>query len=134
MSAVSIVRSLLLAYQPLRELVPADDIVAGTVPDGILPAIGIKEVGGGELETVGRAEGATLCRIRVQVTVYAKTYPEQKALLHAAGLGRGVHSGTVDGFVVRSVLPAGIGPDLSDDDAGVYSQSRDFKVAYIQPH
>lgn len=133
MSAVLIIRSLLANYPPLLALVPAADIVAGTVPDGVVPAVGIKEIGGDEQATVSRDGNAHLARIRVQVTVYAKTYPEQKLLLQAAGLGGGIHAGEVAGFVVRSVLPAGIGPDFSDDDAGLYEQSRDFKVTYIQP-
>lgn len=132
MSAAAIIVQLLTAYAPLTDLVPAENIMAGTVPAGLIPAVGVKEVGGGEQGTVARA-GNSLVTTRVQVTVYAASYPQQKALLKAAGLGPGVHTGETAGFAVRSVLRDATGPDLSDDEAKVYEQSRDFKVTYIEP-
>lgn len=132
MSAVSIVRALLVAHAPVAALVPADRIVAGNVPEGPLPAIGIREVSGIEQDTVARAANS-LITARVQVTVYAKSYPQQKAILKAAKLGAGVHTGVIAGYVVRSVLRDAIGPDLGDPAVPTYEQSRDFKVAFIEP-
>jgi len=104
------------------------------VPEGSLPAIGIREISGIELDTVARA-GNSLVTARVQVTVYATSYPQQKAILRAAKLGGGAFTGTIAGYAVRSVLRDMVGPDLGDATAAppTYEQSRDFKIAYIEP-
>ncbi|MDQ1925228.1 hypothetical protein, partial [Massilia pseudoviolaceinigra] len=82
-------RALLVAHAPLTALVPAARIAAGTIPTGTLPAIGITEISGIEHDTVARA-GNSVVTARVQVTVYASSYPQQKAILKAARLGVGV--------------------------------------------
>lgn len=134
MSAVKVMRALLHAYPAVVALVPLERVVAGTVPqESELPAIGIKEIGRNEFATVARTEKRVLVRSRVQVTVYAKSYPEQKAVLRAANLGPGVHTGVVAGVTVRSVVRGEVGPDLSEEDAGIFEQSRDFMVSYIEP-
>ncbi len=134
MSAVKVIRALLQANSAVVALVPLERVVAGTVPqESEFPAIGIKEIGSNEFVTVARAEKRVLVRSRVQVTVYAKSYPEQKAVLLAAKLGPGVHTGVVAGVTVRSVVRGEVGPDLSEEDAGIFEQSRDFIVSYIEP-
>jgi hypothetical protein len=134
MSAVKVMRALLLAHPALAALLPADSIVAGTVPQAtVLPAIGIKEVSSNEFLTVAQREPGTLVRSRVQVTVYAKSYPEQKRLLQAVKLGPGIYAGIIAGVPVRSVRRGDVGPDFSDEGAGIYEQSRDFFVSFIEP-
>lgn len=134
MNGVVVMRTLLLAYGPVAALV-SDKVFAGTIPQGdILPAIGIKEISRTEQATVANDGPATLVTARIQVTVYSKSYPAQKALLLAAKLGAGVHTGEIAGVTVRSVLRDIVGPDMSDEDAGIFEQSRDFKVAYIEPN
>ena len=134
MSAVKVMRALLQANSAVVALVPLERVDAGTVPqESELPAIGIKEIGRNEFATVARAEKRVLVRSRVQVSVYAKSYPEQKAVLLAAKLGPGVHTGVVAGVTVRSVVRGEVGPDLSEEDAGIFEQSRDFIVSYIEP-
>lgn len=132
MSAVMIMRALLVGHAPVTALVPAARIVAGNVPDGSLPAIGITEISGVEQDTVARA-GRTLVTARVQVTVYAASYPQQKAILKAAKLGTGVFTGQIAGYAVRSVLRDMVGPDLGDPRVPTFEQSRDFKVTFIEP-
>ena len=133
MSSVKVMRALLLAHAPVAALVAADKVFAGTIPQGVaLPAIGIKEIGSSELATVSLGQAAVLITSRVQVTVLAKSYPAQKALLLAAKLGPGAHSGQIAGVMVRSVIRDAVGPDLSDDAAGIYEQSRDFKVTFVE--
>lgn len=134
MNAVIIMRTLLTAWQPVQDLV-ADRVIAGDVPeDEGLPAIGLKEISRNDQDTVARAGAATLVRARVQVTVYAKTYPQQKQLLDAAKLGPGAHAGTIASVQVRSVLRDAVGPDMGDAAAGIYEQSRDFIVTYLEPN
>lgn len=133
MSAIKVIRALLVAHAPVLALVPAVRIVAGTVPQGTpLPAIGLTEISRDELPTVSLGQRAVQVTARVQVTVHAGTYPDQKAVLQAARLGAGAHTGNVAGIAVRSVMRDVVGPDMSDVDAGIYQQSRDFKVVYVE--
>lgn len=133
MSAVDVVRALLMAHAPLRALVDAKNIVLGTVPQRAdLPAIGIREISRVELGTVSLSQAAVLVRARVQVTVMAKSYGSQKAVLQAAKLGPCAHTGEIAGIAVRSVMREPVGPDLKDDDAGIFQQSRDFMVTYVE--
>ncbi|NHZ78444.1 hypothetical protein F2P44_03970 [Massilia sp. CCM 8695] len=134
MSAVKVIRALLVDHAPLAALIEADSICAGTVPVGVIPAISIKEITRVELGTASRTQASVLVTSRIQVTVHAKTYPEQKALLEAAKLSSGVYTGVIAGVVVRSVLRDVVGPDMTDEAAGLYQQTRDFKVAYIAPN
>jgi hypothetical protein len=132
MDGVAVIRALLLEHEPLVALV-GDRIMAGTVPAGVsLPAVGITEVGSNDLDTVAR-KAAALVTARIQVTVYANNYPQMKAALKAAGLGRGVFTGTIAGVKVLSVLRDTVGPDMSDEAPGLAEQSRDFKVTYVEP-
>lgn len=132
MSSTAIMRALILAHAPVTALVPVGRIVAGDVPQGTLPAIGIREVSGIEEDTVAR-RGSSLINARVQVTVYANSYPQQVAIIKALKLGEGAHTGQIAGYAVRGVLRDIIGPDMGDSLAGTYEQGRDFKVAYIEP-
>ena len=136
MSAVAIMRALLIAHAPVAALVPAERVIAGTIPEGTqLPAISVMEVGGDELPTIARAGATTTNVMRVQVTTVALSYAMQKSLMAATKLGPGVHTGTVVGFDLKAVQPAGIGPDLNNlDDDGIYEQSRDFMVTFSEPN
>jgi hypothetical protein len=131
MNGVAVMRALLLAHIPLVEIV-GTKVYAGAVPISALPAIGIKEIGRFEQATVANDSPANLVTARLQVTVYACNYPEQKAMLLAAKLGAGVHTGLIAGVEVRSVLRDIVGPDMGDDAAGTFEQSRDFKVVYLE--
>lgn len=132
MKAVNVIRALLLAHPPVAALLGPTSVIIGTVKQGVMPAIGITEISRNEQSTVARSGPAKMMRARIQVTVYASSYTMQKALLAAAGLGAGTHTGTVAGIAVRSVLPEGVGPDFSDDAAGIFEQSRDFIVTYVE--
>lgn len=134
MSGVAIMRALLTSHAPLTALVPAARIVSGKIPQGTdLPAISIMEVDGYERSTVARRQATSQNVSRVQVTVVARSLPIQKQILAAAKLGPGVHRGTYAGFKTLSVTPAGVGPDMNDlDDDGIYEQSRDFMVTFVE--
>lgn len=133
MDGVAIMRALLLAHAPLADLV-GEEIYAGDVPHDSVPAVGIKEIGRVEQDTAARSGATTLVTARIQVTVYAASYPQQKVLLSAAKLGSGVFTGVIAGATVRSVLRDMVGPDMSNAAAAIFEQSRDFKVAYLEPN
>ena len=131
---VAVMVALQGAYAPVVALV-GDSVYAGNLPQKApLPAVSVKEISRIELETVSGNEPATLVTARIQVTAYGSSYPEQKALLLATKLGAGTHSANVAGVEVRSVRRDAVGPDLSDEAAGIFQQSRDFKVVYLEPN
>lgn len=125
-------RALLLAHPPVAALLNPASVVLGTVPPGVIPAIGIKEISRTEFATVSRGEKRILVTTRVQVTVYAKSYAAQKELLDAAKLAPGTHRGTHAGTNVKSVLRDVVGPDFTDDDVKLFEQSRDFMVTHTE--
>lgn len=135
MSATAIIRALLVAHAPLSALIAPGKIFVGDVPqETALPALSITEISRSELATVSRGQSTVLVTARVQVTVLAPTYPKQKELLAAAKLSAGTHTGTIAGFPVRAVTREGVGPDLRNYEPNIFEQSRDFKVAYIEPN
>lgn len=130
MNAIAIMRALLMAHPPVVDLV-GDNVYAGDVDYEQVPAIGLSEVSRREQDTVGRT--SRMVTSRVQVTVHAKSYAEQKELLQAARLSEGVFTGIHAGVAVRSVLRDIVGPDMEDTEAGLFQQSRDFIVTYLEP-
>lgn len=132
MSATVIMRALLLACSQITDLVPAARVFIGTTITAAtpLPAILITDISGNEISTVARRRPFTTIRARVQLTVYAKNYPEQEAVLLACKLGQGVHTGIVGGYHVNAVEPMGVGPALPPGDDKIFERSRDFMVTF----
>ncbi len=134
MSSTAIMRALLQSHAPLTALVPASKIFTGVIKQGtILPAILITEVDGyPRAVSTTRDQSHDMIEARVQVTVQAKAEGDMKRILLAAKLGKGMHSGRVGAYRVKSVIPAGVNPELVPDDNGIYEQSRDFMVTFME--
>lgn len=131
MSAVKVMRALLVADAPVLALVPAARIVAGVLPQGTaLPAIAITEVSTIELPRVDANSLYTLADARVQVTLIATSYAAQKLLLDAVRKACNYERGSIAGVTVVSVRRAGNGPDFNDADTGFYMQTVDYSVIY----
>lgn len=131
MSGTSVIRYLLANNAPLIAVVPAARIVAGTIPiNAALPAIGVTQISGIELLTVAMAEGGIMRTDRVQVTVHAASYSAKKSILALVRTACAHRSGTVNSVKLDSILPDGEGPDLDDEAAQIYEQSRDFLVKW----
>lgn len=132
MSGVAVARYILANAAGVLALVPAARISAGVLPiNTALPAISVTQISGTERWTVAMTEASRYKVERVQVTVLAKTYPSQKAVLTAIRAALYSRAGTVNGVKVDSILPAGEGPDLHDADAQIHEQSQDFFVRYL---
>lgn len=135
MSATRIMRELLIAWPPVAAAgVPAERVYIGALQQGVaFPAIAISDVGGREpFKTTRRARAKKTMRHRIQVTVYARTYEQQKILIAATGLGPGYQIGEVAGFTVNSVDPESINPDIYPGDDKIFEQSRDFMVTFAE--
>lgn len=133
MSGVAALWRLLVDAAPIWDLVevPAASVVSGDLPITTpVPALGVSEVSALERTTVSMKEVARLQVERVQVTIHAATYLQQKQLVRlvaAACRNRKALVGDVD---VLSILPAGEGPDGFVPDPVIYQQTIDFMVAW----
>lgn len=133
MSAVKIIRTLLLADPAMIALVPAVRVIAGIIPQGTaLPAIAITEVSRVDHQSLKPGSQAH-CTSRVQVTVVAGSYPVKKTLLGAVRHACRDKIGTIAGVSGVAVLLDGTGPDFDDTDTGFSMQSQDFKVGFTEP-
>jgi hypothetical protein len=132
MSAVKIIRALLVADTALTTLVPASRIVAGVPPLGtVLPLIALTEISRVDHNLV---KGAATSRstARVQVTVMAANYIAQKSLLAAVRHAARDKVGALSGFANAAVQLDGTGPDFMDAEADIYQQGQDFKVSFTE--
>lgn len=134
MSGVAILRALLAARPEVRAIITDDESIrSGVLPQGsTVPALSVHTIDENEVETLARNLSVKTIRERVQVTALATKWTVMKRLLKAAALGPGVHTGTVLGIRVKSILPAGVGPEIPPGDDGIYEQSRDFIVTFVE--
>lgn len=132
MSAVRIIRALLVADAALVALVPANRIVAGIPAQGVaLPLIAITEISRVDHNLIKGAP-TSRCISRVQVTVMAATYPAQKALLAAVRHAARDKVGTLSGLSNVAVHLDGTGPDFMDTETAIYQQGQDFRVSFTE--
>ena len=134
MSAIKVIRSLLLADTDVTAIV-GTRVYVGVVPQGaVLPLLQMSEVSRVEQLTASLSGPSVLVVARVQVTALTSSYASQKTLLQAAKLGSGAHTGVIAGVSVRSVTRDIVGPDMSDPNTEIFEQSRDFKVTFTEPN
>jgi hypothetical protein len=135
LDAVAVIRSRMLAYSSLTDVVSASKIMAGDLPlKTVLPAICIHEISHYE-----RLKGSTnnygiLKTARIQVTVFAKTYPQKKALTRLIGAACANYRGKIAdiGINVDSIFPDNAGPDMGLPDLDIGMQTQDFIVRYSE--
>lgn len=135
MSAVTIVRELLIAHAPVTDMVPPTRVYIGALPIGwTAPAILVSAPSGGNpIRTIARNLSVETIRERVQVTVYTidpHGYAKQEALLLACKLGPGVHNGVIGGYKSHSVESLGTNPAIPPGEDKIYERSRDFMVTF----
>lgn len=132
MSAVRIIRALLMADADLIALVPASRIVAGTPAQGIaLPLIAVTEISRVDRNLV-KGSSTSRSTSRVQVTVMAASYPAQKSLLATVRHAARDKVGALSGLSDVAVHLDGTGPDFMDTDAAIYQQGQDFRVSFSE--
>jgi hypothetical protein len=109
--------------------VPTSRIFGGLIPLGTpLPAIAYNFISGVPSKSIDMQ--TQLVRARIQVTVQTKNYQDQKAIVELIKAACDAKQGTIAGYHIDSVLHELDGPDMRDDDAGIYLQTVDFIVAY----
>jgi len=131
MSGVNVIRYTLANNAALIAVVPATKIMAGVLPLNIVfPAIQIRQISGTEYKTI-KQTGSDLVNERVQVTVLATTYAQQKSILALIKTALPSVRATVNSIVVDSIARDFTGPDLYNEDPVIYEQSVDYFVKYI---
>ena len=131
MSGVNVIRYTLANNAALIAVVPATKIMAGVLPLNIVfPAILIKQISGQEYKTI-KQTGSDLVNERVQVTVLATTYAQQKSILALIKTALPSVRATVNSIAVDSITRDFTGPDLYNEDPVIYEQSVDYFVKYI---
>lgn len=140
MSSVAVIRSLLAASTAVTNVIPATKILAGDIQiNTVMPAISVKQISGVSRNTVGMNGSKVMHTDRVQVSYLFKGpqgtpagagYPGVKAMGRLVLTACANTHGTINGVDVDSILPVAEGPDLSDMETALYSQSRDFVVKW----
>lgn len=133
MDGVAAVRSVLAADAALIALVPAARIIAGPLGlNAVLPAISLESISKVDMNLP--SPGATrFVRERVQVTVHAKNYLSQKAILRAVR-----HAAAdklypeVPGISGVTIHTESAGPDFMSEDASIWMGSQDMMVKYTE--
>lgn len=132
MSAIEgsdIIGALLLADNPLLEMVPEDRIKAGRLPDGIeLDALLVTGVSSVDRQPLKR--GSVIRRTdRVAVTVRAKSHRNRKAVIAAVRRVCAGRTGNAGGGLNVSILTAGMGPDVNGP-GNSFEKTQDFRVSW----
>lgn len=131
MPDVKAVRHLLANSAGLIAVVPATRIAAGPLPQGTaLPAIAVTHVSGTTNSLI--SEQGRAVTARVQVTIMAATYVQQKAVLALVRAAVPRTRGTVNGVAVETILREPDGPDFGDYEANIYMQTQDYIVKYTE--
>ncbi len=130
MSAEIVITSLLLAHAPLTAVV-GTRIMPGPLTQGTaLPAIATNLISNLRRNTVSTAEAVQMMTSRMQVSVFARSYAQQKQLIGLVGDACRYKYGTISGIVGVAVLPDLEGPDDRDDASTIYMQTVDFMVSW----
>jgi len=126
----AVIRALLVADAAVTAKVPAVRIMAGLLPQGVaLPALAIEEISSVPQPTID-AQAYAIMRTRVQVTVSAGSYPEQKTVAALARAACEYRRGAIADQQVASIVLESTGPDLRDGDAQIFQQPLDFIVIH----
>jgi hypothetical protein len=132
MSDVKAIKHLLHSDAALVAVVPAAKIKSGLITQGTtLPAISVSHVSTIRRHAVA-STSSEFCTSRVQITVMAKSYPEQKSILALIRAALPRTRGSVNGVIVDSLLKDIDGPDFREDDAEIYMQSLDYIITYSE--
>ena len=130
MAAENAIRALLMQASPVVTLVAAR-VYPGLLPIGCaLAGLVVEHISAEPLLTIGAASGGTLMRAQVQVTILASSYTGQQALAAAVIAACNYQRGALAGLQVASVICMQTGPDVQDEERGVFQQSIEFQLTY----
>jgi len=132
MTGVDIIGELLHLDEPLIAAIPAGQIKAGALPDGVaLTTLLVRMTSNVERQMLKR--GATVRTIeRISVTARAASYRDQVVAMKLVVKACAGRTGRIAGVDNVSVLTAGRGPDLRGP-GNSFEQTQDFRVSFDAP-
>jgi hypothetical protein len=129
-SAAKVVDFLLTHNAALLAVVPAERIVPGRLGPGTkLPAVTVSHIGTNRRKVVKQA-ATEFCRARIQVTVHARTIPEQDTVQRLVRKALPATRGIVAGVDVDDIQSGDDGPDIDDAAPGIYMGVSDYIVTF----
>lgn len=133
MDGVAAIRVALVGNAALLELVPADCISAGALSlDAPLPSLMLTSISSNDRNVLSPGSRRHV-RERVQVTILAKNYSQQKAILRAVRRAAADRLNVdVEGIRAVTIHTEQAGPDLMIEDPAIWCQPQDFLVTYLE--
>ena len=133
MDGVAAVRAVLTVDAGLTTLVPAANIISGPASLGtLLPFVMLESVSKND-RNIPAPGGQRHVTERVQVTVVARDYPQQKAVLRAVRRAAADQLyPVVTGISGVTIHTDSAGPDFFDDVYSGWRGSQDFRVGYTE--
>ena len=126
------VRALLTGNTALTALVPESRITAGILPQGSnLPAIALMSISGVDRNILKPGSRRQVTE-RVQVSVLAATYPAAKAMMRVVRATAADQMPTVKGIENVVVHTDAAGPDFTDPKTGIFIQTQDLRVSFLE--
>lgn len=134
MSGYAVVNYVLSQDADLTAVVPGEQIVSGDLPLGAtLPGVSVRSLSEvPRYDVENNPATRKLWTERVQVTVVASSYDSKKTIIKLVKAALKRTRGTVNGIDVDSLKIDSTGPDLDDNEAGIYQQSLDCIVKFYQ--
>ncbi len=124
-----IIGALLLEDTALLQLVPAERIKAGLLPEGIaLDALLVNGTSSTDRQPLTR-EALVRRTDRVSVTVRTASHRNRKAVIAAVRRACAGKTGQLGGGRNVSILTAGMGPDVNGP-GGSFEKTQDFRVSW----
>ncbi len=132
MTGADIIGALLLANEPIGELIARASIKAGALPENVaLPALLLNVTSTVERQPLKRGQMVRTVD-RVSVKVRASNYRDQVAAIRMVRRACAGRTGDVGGGKRVSILTAGTGPDLRGP-GNSFEQTQDFRVSFDAP-
>ena len=129
MKAEKVITYLLTNDSALNAVVADEKIYPGYIPlNTALPAIAYNSISAFPTKEIGMSN--MLKTVRIEVTVQTKSYSQQKSVMQLIRAACDAKQGTISGVDVDSCLADLEGPDMRDDDAGIYMQTQDFIIKF----
>lgn len=134
MDGVAAVRAALIKDAALLAMISGDNIGAGPLPlGGALPRLMLESISAVDRNLP--SPGATRhVRERVQVTIMARNYPEQKAIQRAVRRAAADQLDVeVAGISNITIHTEPRGPDFMIEDPAIWCGTQDFITTYTEP-
>ncbi|MER2537639.1 MAG: DUF3168 domain-containing protein [Azonexus sp.] len=132
MRAEAVIYSLLTVAAGVTALVGPRIYPQVIAQDQPYPAIMFHKISAIRMPHISASLGANLVEARIQVSAFAKSYPEVKTLAEEIRKALIYKSGTYAGVQVVAVLFDLEGPDQFDDSNRIYYQPLDFLITHYE--